>query len=57
MNATVYMQDSFNIKLRCSVPDDPRARFLHWTKDGKQIYSDRGKMGVLPSGDFQAPYC
>ncbi|KAL5250784.1 hypothetical protein ACHWQZ_G016502 [Mnemiopsis leidyi] len=42
VNATVYMSDSFNIKLRCSVPDDPRARFLHWTKDGKQIYTDHG---------------
>ena len=43
VNSTLFMQDSFDVKFRCSVPDDPRAQFLYWTKDGKQIYSDRGK--------------
>ncbi|XP_063687946.1 receptor-type tyrosine-protein phosphatase F-like isoform X2 [Bolinopsis microptera] len=41
VNSTLFMQDSFDVKFRCSVPDDPRAQFLFWTKDGKQIYSDR----------------
>ncbi len=41
-NATLYMHDSFDVKLRCSVPDDEQARFLYWEKDGKQIYSGGG---------------
>lgn len=39
VNATLYMQDTFDVKFRCSIPDDPLAQFLYWMKDGKQIYN------------------
>ena len=50
------MQDSFDVKFRCSVPDDPEAVFLHWEKDGNQIYgenerrqyeTDRSKLNIF----------
>ena len=43
LDPTLYMQDSFDVSFRCSVPDDPQATFLHWEKDGQRLYGNNDR--------------